>query len=304
MRGVFTIGLIATILFAGGYFFYTAQAVCKVPIAYRIGSIDERFELTPDEARAAASSAESMWEDATGRNLFTYDEDAEMVINFVFDGRQQYTTEERDLRAELDAKRNLSEEVREQYEDLVDDYEDLFDVYEERKRVYEESLAAHNAEVARWNDTGGAPDDVYENLTNRQKMLSEEQKSLNAISYELNRLVSKINNISEEGNTLVSTYNSVVERYNDRFAEEHEFTQGDYQGDKINIYQFIDEDELRLVLAHEFGHALSLDHVEDEKAIMHFFMGGQGSAEGLTSSDLQEFGRVCDDGDFTFWPVL
>ena len=84
MRPLFTLVLIIAVVFAGGYFYHTASAVCNVPITYRIGSVDAEFGLSYDEVRTAVTEAESLWEDATGKNLFTYDEKGEVVINFIF----------------------------------------------------------------------------------------------------------------------------------------------------------------------------------------------------------------------------
>lgn len=292
------------VLFGGGYFYYTAQAVCKVPIAYQVGEIDERFDLTHDEARTIVSNAESLWEDATGRNLFTYDEKADVVVTFIFDERQELSEEERHLRDQLDEKKDVSEAVRGQYEELRAEYDSLRSAYETKRADYEARLAEHNAEVDRWNEEGGAPEDVYAELTETQERLSQEQGELNRIAHELNRLVREINNLSEQGNVVVETYNSIVEAYNNRFSEEREFTQGDYTGDQINIYQYNSVEELTLVLAHEFGHALSLGHIDEEAAIMHHFMGEQDAAEGVTEADLAEFNRVCGEGSFTLWSIL
>ena len=81
--------------------------------------------------------------------------------------------------------------------------------------------------------------------------------------------------------------------YNSRFAEAKEFTQGDYTGTAINIYQYDAEDELTIVLAHEFGHALSLDHVLNAHSIMYYFMDEQQVGKGLSTEDIAEFNRIC-----------
>jgi hypothetical protein len=286
---------------SGGYWYYVVEAVCRVPISYSIGTIDPRFNLSYDEVRTAVSDAESMWEGATGRNLFTYDEVKGIPINYIYDDRQERTNTEQVLREELEEKQNLSEEVKDQYEDLSAQYDQLKAQYERQSDAYEVRLAAHNTEVARWNDGGGAPADVYEQLNIRQTELGKEQKDLNTIAYQLNLLVREINKLGDKGNVLVSAYNNVVETYNDNFEEEQEFTQGDYQGTAINIYQYTTPEELRLVLAHEFGHALSLGHVKDPAAIMFSLMEQQSLETGITADDGAEFDRVCGKSSFAPW---
>lgn len=293
MRRALTAVVAAALVGGLVYWYQTAYSGCRVPIVYDIGTLDERFGVSRDGVRAAVSEAESLWEDATGRNLFTYSEGADFTINFIFDERQQETYEEQGLRDLLDQKEGMSEGIRGQYEALVEEYEELRASYELRVSAYENRLATHNGEVAYWNNQGGAPSDVYERLNETQGALDTEQKALNRIVRDLNQLVDGINILGERGNTTVRDYNENVEAYNERFTESREFTQGDYRGDHINIYQFNDTEELRLVLAHELGHALSLEHVEDERSVMYFLMEGQLADATLSDADLAEFSRVC-----------
>lgn len=304
MKGGFTGMLIVAILFGTGYWYYSAHAVCNVPIAYRIGSVDPRFNITNDEVRSVISVAESLWEDATGRNLFTYSEDADLSVNFIFDDRQKEANIEADLRKELDQKEDINRDVGRQYEYLLEKYGDLKSGYEKRSIDYERRLQEHNAEVERWNGAGGAPEDIYANLADHQKQLKAEQEELNTIAYKLNELVKEMNAIGAEGNSLVAGYNEIVDEYNSRFDADTEFTQGDYQGDAIDIYQFDSKEELVIVLAHEFGHALSIGHVEGEDSIMFHFMGAQSLENGVTVSDVDEFERVCGDTGFTFRSII
>lgn len=304
MRSRFAIFLGIAILFGAGYWYYTAEAICHVPLSYRIGTIDDQFDLTREEARAAASVAESIWEDGTGRNLFTYDESGKVTVNFVFDNRQAQANAEVELRDELKERQNESQDVRDQYEYLLEKYDDLKVDYDRLSKVYESELEAHNVEVERWNQAGGAPEDIYRNLENRQQELKKKQENLNAISYQLNQLAKQINAISSEGNSIVDDYNNIVEEYNTRFNESKEFTQGEFQDSVINIYQFDSSEDLEIVLAHEFGHALMLDHVEGGDSIMFHLMEGQSLEAGVTTQDKAEFVRVCGDGTLTLRSIL
>jgi len=281
------------ILFGGGYWFYVAEAVCDVPISYHIGTIDPRFNISEEEVRNAVSVGESMWEDATGRNLFTYDEKGTLAINFVFDERQEKANEEKKLLEVLEKKEGASETVHTQYETLLSEYGELKAQYEKRTATYENNLAAYNKEVSDWNKKEGAPKDVYERLTATQHALGSEQEKLNGIAAQLNELVRKMNSIGAKGNTLNTDYNQVVEEYNTKVGEGGEFTQGDYAQKNINIYQYDTQDELEIVLAHELGHALSLDHVEGSTSIMYQLMEAQSKTTGITESDLSAFEKIC-----------
>ncbi len=255
--------------------------------------MDERFDISEGEVRNAISSAESLWEDGTDRNLFTYDAEGGLVINFIYDERQQSAEEEEELREVLDEKEGMSDSVKGEYDSLVKEYQTLRTTYRSAMSVYESKLGAYNAEVADWNERGGAPQDVYERLSQTKMSLSKEEKRLRGFTPELNTLARKINTLGSQGNSIISDYNSLVSEYNDRFSEESEFTQGDYGNKVINIYEFRSEEELSLVLAHEFGHALGLDHVEGDTSVMYAHMEAQKLTIGLTENDRAAFLLLC-----------
>lgn len=298
MKGL-TLLLMVALIFGGTYWYNVAKAVCPVPISYRIGSIDPRFNISYEEVRNAVSSAESMWEDATGKNLFMFDEGAEVSINFIYDERQAQTNEEERLREVLTETKDMNESIKTQYEKLLSNYQSLKKQFETRTEAYESKLDAYNREVADWNEQGGAPKDVYERLTRTQTELAQEQEILIGLTGKLNTLAKQMNTLSARGNSIITDYNETVDEYNSKFTESHEFTQGDYENRVINIYQFGTREELELVLAHEFGHALSLEHVTGETSIMYHLMGMQSLETKVTGDDLGEFTRVCGDGSIS-----
>lgn len=303
MRGSFLVALFTVLLFTGGYFYYVAQAVCPIPLAYSIGRLDPGFGLTEDEARLAVAEAESVWEDATGQNLFTYDEDAHFTINFIYDERQATRDAEGDFKEKLDESKTASDAINNTYQTLVEEYDTLQVEYSKQVARYEKNLAAYNTQVDELNAHGGANEEEYAVLEERKEELDTQRTDLTALSSTLNNLVAEINKVGDRGNRLIESYNRGVAEYNDSFGEGSEFTQGTYstQG-QINIFAFDDHDELRLVLAHELGHALSLDHVSNEASVMYFLIGGQPANTELTEEDKSEFTRVCSD--WTLWDTI
>ncbi len=304
MRSGFIISLIAVLLFSGGYLYYTARAICPAPLEYRIGEFDERFGITTDEARLVISEAEAVWEDATGRNLFTYNTNAEFPINFIFDDRQALADAEEDFLGRLNETQARNAAINSTYEELVAEYEALGTAYQARVAMYEASLDEYNNIVAEYNREGGAPPEAFAQLESDRAALDQGRADLQRQSQQLNGLVAKINQISDQGNQLINTYNQNVATYNDTFGGSHEFTQGDYRGDSINIYKFSDRAELRTVLAHELGHALGVDHVEGASSVMYYLMGGQPADVSLTPFDLNEFVRVCGTDESTVGYII
>ena len=303
MRSGFTISLIVTMLFSSGYFYYVAQAICPVPIEYQIGELDERFNLSKDEAKLAIAEAESVWEDATGQNLFTYRDDARFVVNFIYDERQALTDMERIERAKLSTVESVSDEVRSEYNRLILSYDEQQRSHEARVAAYEQDLQDFNDKVDAYNQSGGAPEEVFEELQAEENRLDQEREAINSSAGELNDLVQEINRLGERGNNLVERYNERVSEFNDAFSTHREFTQGTYtnQG-AIDIYTFADETELQTVLAHELGHALSIGHVPGAESVMYYLIGGQPEELTLSEYDMAAFVEVC--GSRSFWDTI
>jgi len=220
-----------------------------------------------------------------------------MVVNFIYDERQAYADAEAETRAELNAAQSVNENLNTQYEQLVTTYNALQQAYEVKVAAYQERLATYNETVARYNKAGGAPPVEYERLQSEGESLEDTRTELETEEKKLRSLVEQINTISERGNQVVEQYNEEVETYNDTFGEAREFTQGTYTSNgTIDIYSFEDQYELRLVLAHELGHALGIDHVPGTDSVMYFLIGGQANPVTLTANDTAAFTAICGEG--------
>lgn len=297
MRFGFVIALVATVVFAVAY--QQVTAVCQVPIHYRLGSIDERFKISADEAKEAIVAAEAVWEGPLQADLFRYDEEGDMTISFLYDDRQANTEAEYGFRERLNSAEGVNNEIRTQYESLTKEYEELVKNYEARSTALDTRLAAYNAKVESFNQEGGAPPAEYAKLEKERVALDGERTELAKLASNLNTFVEKINQVGKQGNLLVEQYNHGVGEYNETFGQSREFTQGDYRGNEINIYSFSNKAELTLVLAHEFGHSLGIDHVDGRQSIMYYLIGEQPKDLALSETDTAAYTAVCTE--VTLW---
>lgn len=290
------VALIAILLLIiAGTSWYSYQEIflrCQTPITYRVTMPDERFGISHEEAIRHVAQAVAVWEEGVGEDLFVYDPEGTLTVNFIYDARQRLTDTESELRDILDQKESLTQSLREEYEKLVAEYSELHEVYEEGVAAYEERLADYNEEVASWNDKGGATPEVYDRLNEEKDALDAQNEILRTQAEELNEMIEEINDLGQEGNAATDDYNQNINAYNN-LNHSREFTQGDYQNRVINIYQFKDALELQVVLAHELGHALSLGHVENEHSIMHYLMEEQHEELALTPEDIAAYEAVC-----------
>jgi hypothetical protein len=249
---------------------YWFSSPCQTPITYRVGQIDQEFGITTTEFKNKINQAARIWSDAYGGPLFNYDPRSELSINLVYSQGQQALDEVTALEEGLGtSKISLDQEAKN---------------YEVQLTDFNQRLQEFNRKVAYWNQRQGAPKDVYEQLI-------AEQEALRAESDRLNQLAQKLNLQVNEYNIQVGEFNQSVGDYNLLMAQKPEA--GVYDGSipKIDIYITISDQELIHTLAHELGHAISLEHVNDPAAIMYAF-----TSETITPAmiDKQALNQYCD----------
>jgi hypothetical protein len=118
-------------------------------------------------------------------------------------------------------------------------------------------------------------------------VLEKERKAINS-------LVGKTNELAEKEKTIVNNYNSNLSSYKNKYGEPVQFDKGVYDGTKIDIFQFNEIGDLRLTIAHEFGHALGIDHLENPQSLMYYLMGEQDMDNPqLSSEDITALKDAC-----------
>lgn len=271
---------------------------CVRPIEYSIGEFDPQFGLSKKQFMAVLSRAEATWEGPTGKNLFQYSDQGEVKVNLIYDYRQQATEDLATLGVGIRSDKATYDGLKAQYLALVTAYDAAKIEQQQLISSYNKSKDAYEAEVDRWNSKGGAPPAEYGRLEQERRELdskagtiNQKTTTLNAQADEINRTVNTLNRIAHELNLQVSTFNTIGATTGREF-DEGEYIQ-DANGTRINVYQFASQEKLYRLLAHEFGHVLGMDHVDDPNAIMYRL--NESSSSKPTDDDLAELNKICSE---------
>jgi hypothetical protein len=260
------------------------RILCEVPIGWRIGKLDPAFNLTRMEAEAVGRRAAALWNDAVGQSLFVYNDANGFPINFSYDERQYEILRETLLESNIAS-----------YDLEIVNSLDMLQFQEENLRQQlrkfaqeKEKLATDIASLQR-QLAGGVPAQKLEHkrrqLMRWQNDLQTEAEWLNEQQRQLQWQQQNINATIRDRNDLLPT--SQPPPVN--------FEMGLMQIDKLQrtmtIFAFHSHKDLVLTMAHEFGHALGLDHTKAADSLMYASF--TTSQQDITVADLNAFSQQC-----------
>lgn len=303
--------LLLLVLVVAGYYFQDPLKVafgivknkyfpCQSPIYYSIGTFDERFGLSESEFLKIVGEAEEVWEEPMksylDNELLVYKTDGELKINLIYDDRQDATDTLHKMGLVINNTQASYDNLKSKYDSLKDEYQKQKANFETRASRLEQKRKAYEKDVESWNSHGGASGEEYDRLQAQREAINNEvgnlkaiQDSLNQKGVQVNALATNLNKVASALNLKVNTFNKIGQEFAGEF-EEGTYRSGP-DGTAIDIYQFKDEGKLVRVLAHEFGHALGLEHVENAKAIMYRLNSGENKK--LTQDDLNAIKTKC-----------
>lgn len=240
------------------------QSKCDNPKTYHVGSIDPKYNLSKEQVLVSIKEAGSVWSEAESKELFAYDPKGDIEVNLVYDQRSLLNSQINDLNSKVKEQQNALDPK------IAD--------YKNKAAAFRAKINQLNSDIEFWNSKGGAPEDEYNKLKDRQAELKDEAESLRAEAQSLNQS-------TEEFNAQVGQLHQTVDSFNQELAFKPE--EGEYIFDNgretINIYFDNTRSELIHTLAHELGHSIGIQHNNSEQSIMY-----PRTTDAITLSDLDK----------------
>lgn len=231
-------------------------------VRYRIGEIDPRFGLSEQEVKNLAQRATYIWQRDTGKSWFVYDKNARLTVNFIFDERQQTTLDYQKTRQDIQQMKHHQQQnaqtleqnranLDREFNALQAEIRQLNQQYDYLNAQFQNTLPEHRAQL-------------HAQLT----QLEQQKHFLQAKAQSFESNQQRFNQQVQQYNQHAQQVDNAIHQANIKFRP-REFHKGVFNGREINIYEYQSQDDLLLTLAHEFGHALDLDHNDDPTALMY-----------------------------------
>lgn len=243
-------------------------------LRYQIAEVDPRFGLSKNEVIQLSQEAIQIWHEGTHQPLFVYDDQALLKIHLIYDDRQAEYNAFKKTQQQLNRENNNNQRISNNLDLSKSNLDQMQRSLRQQHIQLQADAQSLQQQNMSWSRIENAHGENRQHIENQYQQLKEKARRLESDIAYYNQLNHNLNQQVNEHNSNIDHYNKGIMQAKNRFPP-HEFHKGVFMGNQIQIYQFDAQDDLRLTLAHELGHALGLGHHADPEALMYPVLGEQ-----------------------------